>query len=201
MQELFEAVVQFFNTYGLFGLFGYSIVETITPLAGAEIFFVLLIAAGEQWWAVSTVTTLGNAAGAAIVYFLFGTKDAWLARKILKESDIERARKILKVYGSWAIFIFAMTPLPFFVILFVAAFVKMDFKKMMTATVLSRGFRFFLTNYLIFLLSEVDNFLGIDKFVWIGIFLTVITIPIMLIMKTMEKRIVKKAEGEKDGVA
>jgi membrane protein YqaA with SNARE-associated domain len=195
MQEFFEMVVQFFNTYDLLGLFVYSIFETITPLAGAEVFFVLLIAAGEQWWAVSTVTTIGNAAGAAIVYLLFGTKDAWLARKILKESDIERARKILKVYGSWAIFIFAMTPLPFFVILFVAAFVKMDFKKMMIATVLSRGFRFFLTNYMIFLLSGVEDFLGINKFVWIGIFLTLITIPIMFTMKLMEKRVLKKSEA------
>lgn len=199
MQEFFNAVVDFFSAYGLLGLFGYSIIETITPLAGAEVFFVLLIAGGENWAAVSAVATLANGVGAALVYALFSSRDAWLARKILKESDIERARKILARYGSWAILIFAMTPLPFFVILFVAAFVKMDFRKVIVSTILSRGLRFFLTNYMIMLLSGVEDFLGVNKFVWIGVFLAAITVPILVGMRLLERRTLREVEedGEK----
>lgn len=192
MQDFFNAVVEFFNAYGLQGLFFYSIIETITPLAGAEVFFVLLIANGENWAAVSAVATAANAVGAAIVYFLFSSRDAWLARKILKERDIDRARKILARYGSWAILIFAMTPLPFFVILFVAAFVKMDFRKVIVSTALSRGLRFFLTNYMILLLSGVDDLFGVNKFVWIGLFLAAITVPILVGMKLLERRALKE---------
>jgi membrane protein YqaA with SNARE-associated domain len=198
MQEFFEAVVRFFSEYGLQGLFVYSIVETITPLAGAEVFFTLLIANGESWIAVSAVATVANAVGAAIVVLLFGSGDAWLARKILKPADIDRAKAIMAKYGPAAILIFAMTPLPFFVILFVAAFIKMDFRRVIGWTVFSRGLRFFATNYFIFLLTGIDSFLGINKYVWIGIFLLAVTVPILLAMRLMERRVVRSVVGKQD---
>lgn len=201
MQEIFDAILEFFRQYGLLGLFVYEIIETITPLAGVEVFFVLMISdPSTSWWmwmAVTAVATAANGVGAALVYAVFGSRDAWLAKKILKESDIERARRVLSRYGTWAVFIFAMTPLPFFVILFVASFVRMDFRKLLVSTLLSRGLRYFLTNLLIYLLSGVESFLGIDRFVWIGIFLTLITVPILIAMNALEKRALKATEGER----
>jgi len=186
----------FWESYGEYGLFVYSIIETITPLAGVEIFFVTLVAAGSPWWRVALVTTIANAVGAVIVYFFMARENSRFMQKILKPKQRERTDKLFKYYGVWAIFIFAMTPLPFFLILFVASLAKMDFKKYMVAVFLSRGFRFFVTTFIL------HQFSGVSPWMLVLI-LFVIALPVMLVMYFGQKKMLAyfEAKAAKDTVA
>jgi membrane protein YqaA with SNARE-associated domain len=177
----FEHFRIFWESYGKYGLFVYSIIETITPLAGVEVFFVTLVAAGSPWWRVALVTTIANVVGAAIVYFFMAKENNRFYKKILKPAQRERTDKLFKYYGVWAIFIFAMTPLPFFLILFVASLAKMDFKKLMLAVFFSRGFRFFITTVILHQFSDVSPLMLV-------LILFLIALPVMAIMYFGQKK-------------
>jgi membrane protein YqaA with SNARE-associated domain len=195
MQEFFNAVVEFFNAYGQIGLFFYSIVETITPLAGVEIFFLLLIETGgswfNSWWFTALNTTIANAVGSAFVYLFMAKENNWIARKFISVENRKKAEAIFKRYGHWAIFIFAMTPLPYFVIVFVASFAKMNFRDLILSTVFSRGLRFFITTFII------NYFSGVNTLQLVLILLG-ISLPIMGIMYIAEKRVTKNLNIEEE---
>jgi membrane protein YqaA with SNARE-associated domain len=184
-----DVILEIVKMFGQIGLFFYSIFETITPLAGVEVIFIFLIreSAGmwwNSWWFTALNTTIANAIGAAIVYFLMAKENNWIARKFISPEARVKAEAIFKKYGHWAIFIFAMTPLPFFVILFIAAFSRMKFRSYLVATILSRGFRFFVTTFII------NFFVGIDVLQMVLI-LIAISLPISAVMYFAEKKISK----------
>ena len=185
----FESFRIFWESYGEYGLFVYSIIETITPLAGVEVFFVTLVAAGSPWWRVALVTTIANVVGAAIVYFFMAKENNKFYKKILKPAQRERTDKLFKYYGAWAIFIFAMTPLPFFLIIFVASLAKMDFKKLMLSVFLSRGFRFFVTTFILHQFSDVSPLMLV-------LILFLIALPVMLVMYLGQKKMLAYFENK-----
>ncbi|HKL60925.1 MAG TPA: VTT domain-containing protein [Acholeplasma sp.] len=187
-----DKFLQFWEKFGELGLFIYSTIETITPLAGAEIFFVTLISSGKPWWRIALVATLANVFGALIVYFILAKNDK-IYNKLVKKDLRERSKKLFDKYGFWAIFIFAMTPLPFFLVLFTASIAKMNIKSYVVATVISRGSRFFITTYIF------DKFTNFNT--WqVVLILVLITIPMGLIMFLISKFVLpyfeKKAEIE-----
>jgi membrane protein YqaA with SNARE-associated domain len=190
-----QSLIDFFKLFGQIGLFFYSIFETITPLAGVEVLFIFLIrdTVGwwNSWWFTALNTTLANAVGAIIVYFLMAKENNWIARRFISKETRVKAERIFQKYGHWAIFIFAMTPLPFFVILFIASFSRMNFKKYIIAATLSRGFRFLVTAFII------NFFVGVDVLQMVLI-LIAISLPISFIMYLAEKRITRNLETDKN---
>ncbi len=148
ISQLFIPLIEFFKRFGEYGLFIYSILETITPMAGVEfILFPLLVANADRWWMIALNVVVANTIGAFIVYFFMAKEDNKLYNKVVSKRNQARGKKLFDRYGFWAIFIFAMTPLPFFVILFTAAVAKMKFIPYIFAAFLSRGTRFFITAY------------------------------------------------------
>lgn len=156
--QLFIPLIEFFMRFGEIGLFIYSILETITPMAGVEfILFPLLMANQERWWMIAFNVVIANTIGAFIVYFFMAKDDNKMYNRVVSKRNQVRAKKLFDRYGFWAIFIFAMTPLPFFVILFTAAVAKMKFVPYIIAAFLSRGTRFFMTAYaVVFLGSQAE---------------------------------------------
>lgn len=158
ISRLFIPVIEFFKEFGEFGLFIYSIIETITPLAGVEfLLFPLLLdpdPSRSPWWFITLSVVVANTIGAFIVYFFMAKEDNKLYNRIVSKRNRARGKKLFDRYGFWAIFIFAMTPLPFFVILFTAAIAKMKFGPYIAATFLSRGTRFFITSYAVVTLQN-----------------------------------------------
>jgi len=152
IQELFTPIIDFFRRFGELGLFIYSIIETITPLAGVEIILVPLILTSEfPWWFITFILVSANTIGAIIVYFFMAKEDNKLYNRIVSKKNQEKAKQMFDRYGVWAIFIFAMTPLPFFVIIFTAAVAKMKFWPYIFAAFFSRSVRFYITSYFVHL--------------------------------------------------
>ncbi len=157
--RLLQPVLEFFREYGELGLFLYSIIETITPMAGVEfiLFPILLASEAERWWIIALNITIANTIGAFIVFFFMSKGENKMYNKVVNKRNQDRAKKLFDRYGFWAIFIFAMTPLPFFVILFTAAVAKMKFSQYIIAAFLSRGTRFFITSYAVVYLGSQAN--------------------------------------------
>ncbi|MGM0435540.1 MAG: YqaA family protein [Bacillota bacterium] len=159
ISRLLQPVLEFFLEYGELGLFLYSIIETITPMAGVEFILipVLLSSPAERWWFIALNITVANTIGAFIVFFFMSKGENKMYNKVVNKRNQERAKKLFDRYGFWAIFIFAMTPLPFFVILFTASIAKMKFGQYIIAAFLSRGTRFLITSYAVVYLGSQAN--------------------------------------------
>lgn len=188
----FEKFLSFWEKFGEIGLFIYSIIETITPLSGAEFFFVSLISAGKAWWWIALIATIANGVGAYLLYYFLADKKIYQNR-FSNEKQKNKTTELFNKYGYLAIYIVAMTPIPFFLILLVASIAKMDFKMYIISTLISRGIRFFITTYII---SYFSSFSVIQ----VVLILTVITIPIFLmgfLIKNFISPFIKKKRKEK----
>ena len=191
ISRLLQPILDFFRAYGELGLFLYSIIETITPMAGVEfILFPLLLASEpERWWIIALNITVANTIGAFIVFFFMSKGENKMYNKVVNKRNQERAKNLFNRYGFWAIFIFAMTPLPFFVILFTASVAKMKLGQYVIATFLSRGTRFLITSYAVGYLGSQAN---------VVFWLTVVGVGGALIMMFVQKRLLAHFEKKAD---
>lgn len=168
LQGFFDSIAVFFQRFGVLGLFIYSVIETITPLAGVEIILVpLILTSALPWWFITLVLVVANAVGGALVYFLMAKGENKLYNRLVSKKNQEKSEKMFNRYGFWAIFIFAMTPLPFFVILFTASIAKMKFPAYIAAVFASRGVRFYITAYIVFFFRE--NITTGQIIIWLAI--------------------------------
>lgn len=194
IQILRQAIIDF----GQIGLFVYSIIETITPLAGVEILFAILLANGSSWWQIALNASIANCVGAAIIYYFFAKEDNRLYNKIVKPKHQVKAKRLFDLYGVWAIFIFAMTPLPFFVIIFTASMARMNFRLYTLVVLISRGARFFLTTYIFHQFTDVGTGTLVLVLTVIAVPLTIVLFFIQkLIMRYLDKKVAEQEEAEK----
>lgn len=192
ISRLFIPVIEFFRRFGELGLFIYSIIETITPMAGVEfILFPLLIANADRWWMIALNVVIANTIGAFIIYFFMAKEDNKIYNKVVSKRNQARGKKLFDRYGFWAIFIFAMTPLPFFVILFTAAIAKMKFGPYIVAAFLSRGTRFYITSYVVVTLQNQASQANI--ILWLSIIGVGGALILMFIQKKVLSYFEKKA--------
>jgi undecaprenyl-diphosphatase len=183
------SLLEYVKSFGEIGLFFYSIFETITPLAGVELILIPFINEFNfPWWRLSLNITVANTIGSAIVYYFMAKENNFIVKKFIKPETRQKAERIFKKYGHWAIFIFAMTPLPYFVIVFVASFARMNLKTLLLSTIFSRGLRFTVTTLIIHFFQGVNTLQLI--LILIGI-----SLPIMAIMYMAEKRISKQLDN------
>ena len=187
--ELFEPVIEFFIRFGEIGLFFYSIFETITPMAGVEFILIpLIVASPERWWFLTLNLMTANTIGAIIVYFFLAKEDNRLYNRFVSKKNQRKAKRMFDLYGFWAIFIFAMTPLPFFVIVFTAAIAKMKFRPFVFAAFFSRAVRFSITSYFVYLMGDAAQ-TGTLVF-WIAI----IGVSFALLMMSLQRLLLRYFE-------
>ncbi len=188
LERIFIPFFIFFRENGELGLFIYSIIETITPLAGVEIIlFPLLLASPTRWWLITLNLVTANTIGAAIVHLFMAKKESGFYNRFVKPDKQERAKKLFDRYGVWAIFIFAMTPLPFFIIIFTAAIARMKLGTYLVAVFLSRGARFMITSYAVAQLGASG-----EVILWLAI----IGIAVVVIMSYVQKRALRYFETQ-----
>ena len=180
-----DPIIAFFRRFGELGLFLYSIIETITPLAGVEFFLVpMIIDSPDRWLLLTLNLVLANALGAVIVYLFMAKEDNFFYRKIVSKKNQDKAKKLFNRYGFWAVFIFAMTPLPFFVILFTVSLGGMKFTTYLLSTIVSRGLRFLFTTYFIHRAVIAGTSVNTG---WIILWLTIIGVAFTVIMVLIQK--------------
>lgn len=192
--RMYEAFRVFWEQFGEYGLFIYSVIETITPIAGVEVFFVTLVTtAGKPWWRIALISTIANFVGALIVYFFMAKEDSKFYNRILKKEYQDRAQRLFTRYGVWAIFIFSMTPLPFFIIIFTAALARMKLFNYGIAVIFSRGTRFFITTFIFYRFSTVSP-------LTLVLILLLVAVPLSLLLMFLQKKLLsyfeKRAQPE-----
>jgi membrane protein YqaA with SNARE-associated domain len=188
LQDVFIPLFEFFVRNGEIGLFLYSIIEVMTPLVGVElILFPLLLATPSRWLLITANLVAANTIGSLLVYYFLARGENRFYNRMVSKKNQESAQKIFNRYGIWAILIFALTPLPFFIIIYTASIAKMKILPYTFAVTFSRGSRFLITSYAVSFLGSQG-----DIIIW----LTLIGLAMVGILIVIQKKILKRIENK-----
>ncbi len=162
-----ELILDFFNQFGPFALALLSFTEAIIQPIPPDVMF-LPMAYDERdntamllwlWFIVTLASVLGAVIGHALGK-RFGTK---LLDRFGKPQHRERLEYLFERYGTWGMFIAAVSPLPYKVFGWIAGASDMKLRPFVIAGIFGRGLRFGIEAVLIYLYGDA----AMDAVVWL----------------------------------
>jgi len=165
-----------FLPYGELGLFVVAFMEaSFFPVPPDLLLIVMALAAPEKALLFVAICTIGSVAGAIFGYGIGKQGGLPLLKKFVKEEKISRIHRLFNKYEAWAIFIAALTPIPFKVATIAGGVFYINFRKFLLVSFLSRGLRYFLEGLFIMLFGAM--FISFfDKYFTIMMVLLVIVV-------------------------
>ena len=151
-------ILEFFNQFGPFALALLSFTEAIIQPIPPDVMF-LPMAYDERnsvnmllwlWFIVTFASVLGAMVGHALGK-RFGTK---LLDRFGKPHQRERLEYLFERYGTWGMFIAAVSPLPYKVFGWIAGASDMKIRPFVLAGIFGRGLRFGMEAILIYLYGD-----------------------------------------------
>jgi membrane protein YqaA with SNARE-associated domain len=142
-----------------FALFGVAFVESsVFPIPPDVMLIPMVLAQRAKAWWFATIATLGSVIGGivgyAIGYFLFEmVGEPILAFYGMTAAFHEFAARYNE-WGAWIVFIAGLTPFPYKVITIASGATQLNLAVFMIASVLARGFRFFLVAGLLYWIGQ-----------------------------------------------
>jgi membrane protein YqaA with SNARE-associated domain len=108
------------------------------------------------WYATicTAASVLGGIAGYAIGYLLFDTVGHFLINLYGYADQLEYFKGAYDQYGHWIIMIAGFTPFPYKVVTIASGFVKYEFIWFILLSVLTRGARFYLVAFLLYMWGD-----------------------------------------------
>lgn len=122
------------------------------PIPPDPMLAAMVFARRERVWLYATICTLASVAGALLGYAI-GYYLQPLGLAILKffghADDLQNFRSWYDQYGIWVILGKGLTPIPFKIVTITSGFAQFSIPKLILASAITRGFRFFLVAFLI----------------------------------------------------
>lgn len=133
-----------FMPFGELGLFAVAFMESsffpippdllLIPLA-------LINPAAALWFAL--VCTIGSVAGALLGHYIGEKGGRPVLKKFVSDHRVEKVEGYFEKYGAWAIGIAALTPIPYKIFTITSGVMKFKLPKLVVASTIGRGARFF----------------------------------------------------------
>lgn len=155
-------IQDFFILWQDIGLILYAILKAFLPLPSLEVILVpLCLNAPHKWVLYSIEGAIGTCIGGGIGYIIAHCLGRKALVHIACEEDITKGEALMNKYGLLAVFIGGITPIPDFLLAYLAGFTRMNFIKFS----LCDGFARLLRSLLIcFGLSQLHTILRVDQF-------------------------------------
>ena len=162
-----DLILEFFNQFGPFALALLSFTEAIIQPIPPDVMF-LPMAYDERnsvnmllwlWFIVTFASVLGAMVGHTLGR-LYGTK---LLDRFGKPHHRQRLEFLFERYGTWGMFIAAVSPLPYKVFGWIAGASDMKMRPFVIAGIFGRGLRFGLEAILIYLYGDT----AMDAATWL----------------------------------
>ena len=162
-----DFILEFFNQFGPFALALLSFTEAIIQPIPPDVMF-LPMAYDERnsvnmllwlWFIVTFASVLGAMVGHTLGR-LYGTK---LLERFGKPHHRQRLEFLFERYGTWGMFIAAVSPLPYKVFGWIAGASDMKMRPFVIAGIFGRGLRFGLEAILIYLYGDT----AMDAATWL----------------------------------
>ncbi|WP_456474470.1 YqaA family protein [Candidatus Pyrohabitans sp.] len=143
---MFESLLlwgqSFVESYGMLGLFIVILIGSSPLPVPVEVFALTMVSLGASPLATVVLATIGATLGGMLTYSIgYGIiKISGLESK-MKEKG-EKARRWFEHHGAYAVFLFALAPLPYDAIALVSGAARMRITSFVTATLTGRLLRY-----------------------------------------------------------
>ncbi len=168
------AIQDFFMLWQDLGLFLYAVLKAFLPLPSLEVILVpLVIANPTHWLWYSLEGALGTMIGGGIGYAIADRLGKKALKNIATAEDIRKGEELMNRYGIWAVLIGGITPIPDFLLAYLAGFAHMRFFLFALCDAAARLLRSLLVCYGMIKLGEVVNVDGFGTifsliiFIWL----------------------------------
>ena len=191
-----DFILEFFNQFGPFALALLSFTEAIIQPIPPDVMF-LPMAYDERnsvnmllwlWFIVTFASVLGAMVGHALGK-RFGTK---LLDRFGKPHHRERLEYLFERYGTWGMFIAAVSPLPYKVFGWIAGASDMKMRPFVIAGIFGRGLRFGLEAILIYLYGDT----AMDAATWLLDHELIMAVVLILLLGLIGWKFTKKDPSE-----
>ena len=119
-------VQDFFIVWQDIGLILYSVLKAFLPLPSLEVILVpLVLHSPQKWLLYSLEGAVGTCIGGAIGYGIARILGKKVLYNIAAKEDVEHGEKLMESYGLLAVFIGGITPIPDFLLAYLAGFTNM----------------------------------------------------------------------------
>jgi membrane protein YqaA with SNARE-associated domain len=142
-----------------FWLFGIAFAEaSFFPIPPDALLIPMALAQPRLAFRFALITTTGSVLGGALGYFIGYALLAKLAQPIINFYHYHAAftafQQKFAQYGVWVILIKGLTPIPYKIVTIAAGAAAFNFPLFMGASIITRGFRFFLLAVLLRIFGE-----------------------------------------------
>ena len=191
-----DFILEFFNQFGPFALALLSFTEAIIQPIPPDVMF-LPMAYDERnsvnmllwlWFIVTFASVLGAMVGHTLGR-LYGTK---LLDRFGKPHHRQRLEFLFERYGTWGMFIAAVSPLPYKVFGWIAGASDMKMRPFVIAGIFGRGLRFGLEAILIYLYGDT----AMDAATWLLDHELILALVLILVLGLIGWWFTKKTPSE-----
>lgn len=193
VRRLYDWVLHWAETpYGVPALFILAFAESsFFPIPPDVLLIALAVSIPRKSFYYALICMIGSVVGGilgyAIGFYAYQTIGIQIVEFYHGQAVMEKIEMWYTLYGFWGVLIAAITPIPYKVFTIASGVFHFNFLTFMTASVLGRGFRFFLVGGLIFFFGEkIRNF--IEKyFDLLAIIFTILLIGGFILIKFVIK--------------
>lgn len=152
----------FFIIWQDLGLFLYAVLKAFLPLPSLEVILVPLCLSNMDKWIIYSIEgAIGTFVGGGIGYFIAYKLGRKAMLHIASESDIAKGENLMHKYGLWAVFIGGITPIPDFLLAYLAGITHMPFLSFASCDAIARFIRSLLVTYV---LKTLGTMMDVDTY-------------------------------------
>lgn len=165
-------IQDFFVLWQDVGLFLYAVLKAFLPLPSLEVVLVpLCLHSPEKWVIYSLEGALGTCIGGAIGYVIAYRLGREAMQHIASQEDIEKGERLMDRYGILAVFIGGITPIPDFLLAYLAGFTHMNFINFSLCDGIARLLRSLFVTYC---LNRLGTVINVDTFgLWFSLIIMI----------------------------
>ena len=152
--------------------------SSVFPLPPDLLLIPMILAHRNQAWklaALCTITSvLGGLLGYAIGYYLYASLGEWVIHTYNLSAAFDRFQQGFAEWGFWIIALKGLTPIPYKLVTIASGVAHFDLKTFLVASVIARGFRFYLLSGLLWWCGPwarqwIERYLGLFLTLSLGI--------------------------------
>ncbi|OIQ11064.1 YqaA family protein [Neomoorella thermoacetica] len=130
--------------YGVWGLIAVAFAEaSFFPIPPDALLIPMAIIDSRQALFYALVTTLFSTIGGVFGYWIGLKAGRPLLDRMASGENIRKVESLFQTYGGWAIFLAALTPIPYKVFTIAAGVFHIAYRPLVVASLIGRGLRFF----------------------------------------------------------
>lgn len=157
-------------------LYAFSFAESsFFPIPPDVLFIPMMIANPKPafrmaFW-MTFYSVIGGIVGYSIGYYLYNSLGAWIIDTYNMHASFLKFQESFDQYGFWIIALKGLTPIPYKLVTIASGFAKIDLTIFIIASIIARGFRFYLLAALLYFCGDKAR-VYIEKYLTLALLLT-----------------------------